>query len=149
MSSVIPYLILFLQTSSRRCSGTKIHPPLASPLNQVFRLRLRTLQTSRRIPASRALLFPVLLFSIAPALDFRRVTNHRQATIQRSPHPPRVSSRQRRTLPILCRLPSMTFRPLPHLSLPALVTTFTGQVGPRTSRRLLLSAICKLRSDLL
>lgn len=140
---------LFLQTSSRRCSGTKIHLPPASPLSQVFRLCRRNLQTFRPIPASRALLFLVLQFSIAPALDFRRVTNRHRATILESPHPPRISSRQQRTLPKLCRLPSMMFRPLPHLFPPVLVTTSTGRAGPRISPRLFLYAICKLITDLL
>lgn len=142
----MPPLIFFLQMSSRRCSGTKIHPPSASPLNQVFRLHPRTLRTSRPIPALRALLFPLLFFT-APTLDSRRVTNRPRVTIQGSPHPPRLSSRQRITLPILCRLLSMTFRLPPHWSPPVSVTMFTGLVGPRISHRLLLSAICKLKSD--
>ena len=41
----------------------------------------------------------------------------------------------------------MTFKPPPRFSPPALVTTFTGRVGLRISRRPLLSAICKLKFD--
>ena len=147
MPFIIPSSHSFLQTSSRRCSGTKIHLPPASPLNQVFRLRPRTPQTFRSTPASRALPFPLLPFSTALALDFRRATNRPPATIQGSPHPPRVSSRQRRTLPISCQLRSMTFKMPPRFSPLVLVTMFTGRVGRRISRRPLLSATCKLESD--